>query len=897
MASRQKDRKDSSSSDSAGAVIRNISQNSSNFNTSGNGTRTSPTGANGVGPQSPLRRNRLRAATATGGVNLENFEGVPEDEVFMHILDLLEMQDEFDSSMASDRDSEVGDDLSSVASDLDEDEEEWDPRDESSWRLPPLDVTKAIQDLRQRRLPNLEVCKKILRSVIVHYAAQPNVIHVPAPEVGSRFVIVGDLHGHFGDLIHLLEDHGEPSAGPKGAIRFLFNGDFVDRGTWGPEVLLLLYALKIKFPTAVFLNRGNHEDQSQNQLPDNGFVHSHCTRAFGGEAVTMYHLCRRSFKELPLCHVIGGEVFVVHGGLPMDPIVTLSDINSIDRRHDVPIKHCALMGYPKGQKVIAKKDLNGKDGEKVFKGSKGRLCERVRKSNDAICRFMGGGSQDEVVVKISGAPELEEDVEIVYTSEKERQRQRQYRIFVALLWSDPVMKPSQRGPSKRGAGAFFDSKVTQEFLKVNKLKVLLRSHEKRSDGFSIEHQNGKGHMIAATVFSASNYPRGAGEPMGNKAAVVVMEPKEAGSLASSLVSWPAWRVGFTEGLMSNSKVSEEMKNKFQEAQAALTLGPRARALAKLRELTYCVRPQLLGYWQAIDTEAGGVLSREHWARGMRACVIADDDFPWEWLEPYMLKSLDLEFNYAVFLSQYGNSLARKLASRFYGGSMMSILPGVKTKADIEAAWNTVDRNGDGRLSYQELRPILRSASSGFNDDTDKITMEDHIYSLLCIMDRDKTGFVDREEFVSSMMGFLTGESLVETSFSMESFEGKPGAAPQTGRRSGCPASRGIEDQMSEWTDEEISQCLASTQGVIRALSTTTGCASAVFQVLDEDSDGAIDREEFRKGLRQLLAGLPVMRNMSKWEPLLWKLVDEDGSGLVSPHEMNLAFSVRETLSI
>ncbi|CAK9012610.1 Serine/threonine-protein phosphatase 5, partial [Durusdinium trenchii] len=44
---------------------------------------------------------------------------------------------------------------------------------------------------------------------------------------------------------------------------------------------------------------------------------------------------------------------------------------------------------------------------------------------------------------------------------------------------DPVAKPGLRGPSKRGAGAFFDSK---EFLKVNKLKVLLRSHEKRQEG-------------------------------------------------------------------------------------------------------------------------------------------------------------------------------------------------------------------------------------------------------------------------------------------------------------------------------------------------------------------------------------------------------------------------------
>jgi len=871
--------------------IRNISTNSSNLGAAGTGSsnaRSSPTNTT----TSPGRRKRLHT-----GNQQELLEGMPEDEVFIHILDLLEMQDEFDSSTASDRDSEVGDDLSSVASDLEEDEEEWDPRDEACWKLTAMELSKVVQELRQRRLPAIEVCKKIIRSVIVHYSHQPNVIHIPAPEVGSRFVVVGDLHGHFGDLRHLLEDHGEPSPGPKGAVRFLFNGDFVDRGTWGPEVLLLLYALKIKYPFAVFLNRGNHEDQSQNQLPDNGFVHSHCTRAFGAEALPMYYLMRRSFKELPLCHVVGNEIFVVHGGLPMDPIVTLQDINAVDRRHDVPIKHCALMGYPKGQKVVARKDLTGKDGEKIFKGSKGRLFERVRKSNDAVVRF-SGGSQDEMVVRIFGAPELEEEIDIIYSSEKERLRQRQHRIFVSLLWSDPVAKPGLRGPSKRGAGAFFDSKVTQEFLKVNKLKVLLRSHEKRQEGFSVEHANSKGHMIAATIFSASNYPKGAGEPAGNKAAVVVLEPKEPGNLANSLISWPAWRVGFQDGLMPGQTLSDELKAKFQEAQAALTLGPRARALAKLRELTYCSRPQLLSYWQALDAEGVGYIDKEHWATAMRAVVISDDDFPWEWLEPYMLRTNGVQFNYAVFLAQYGNSLARKLASRFYGGSMMAVLPGMKSKADIEKAWSTVDRNGDGRLSYQELRPLLR-ASSGLGAETDKITMEDHIYSLLMVMDKDRTGFVDREEFIGCVMRFLTGESLVTGSVSLasmhSSFEADLAAARAERQAEGGLSK--LNDDMAQWTDEEISQCWASTQGVIRALATTTGCASAVFQVLDEDSDGAIDREEFRKGLRQLLAGNNMLRNMQVWEPLLWKLVDEDSSGVVSPHEMNLAFSVRETLSI
>ena len=63
-------------------------------------------------------------------------------------------------------------------------------------------------------------------------------------------------------------------------------------------------------------------------------------------------------------------------------------------------------------------------------------------------------------------------------------------------------------------------------------------------------------MIAATIFSASNYPKGAGEPSGNKAAVVVLEPREPGNLANSLVSWPAWRVGFQEGLMPANNLSD-----------------------------------------------------------------------------------------------------------------------------------------------------------------------------------------------------------------------------------------------------------------------------------------------------------------------------------------------------
>ena len=127
----------------------------------------------------------------------------------------------------------------------------------------------------------------------------------PMQHLKGDIVIVGDIHGNFHDLMRILIKNGLP---PK--TRYLFLGDYVDRGQFSIDVITFLYILKVQFPKHITLLRGNHEFDSINRIY--GF-HSEILKRFN--TPYLWTLFNDSFNYMPICAFISDSIFCVHGGI------------------------------------------------------------------------------------------------------------------------------------------------------------------------------------------------------------------------------------------------------------------------------------------------------------------------------------------------------------------------------------------------------------------------------------------------------------------------------------------------------------------------------------------------------------------------------------------------------
>uniref|UniRef100_A0A0K0EEN4 Serine/threonine-protein phosphatase n=1 Tax=Strongyloides stercoralis TaxID=6248 RepID=A0A0K0EEN4_STRER len=159
----------------------------------------------------------------------------------------------------------------------------------------------------------------------IQYMFSKEIVSLPSlVEIDSPIIVCGDIHGQYTDLLRIFKKFGKPPS-----KKFLFLGDYVDRGDNSLEVILLLLALKLKYPEYIFLLRGNHELKHINKIY--GFQEEIKQRILDTNLMfSIYEEFNRLFSFFPLAGLVSKKVLCMHGGIS-SKIKSLNCIREIKR--------------------------------------------------------------------------------------------------------------------------------------------------------------------------------------------------------------------------------------------------------------------------------------------------------------------------------------------------------------------------------------------------------------------------------------------------------------------------------------------------------------------------------------------------------------------------------------
>lgn len=138
--------------------------------------------------------------------------------------------------------------------------------------------------------------------------------------LSTPIYVVGDIHGHILDLLRFLKEFGLPPD-----VNYLFLGDFIDRGSFSTETLVLVLVLKILYPSNIYIIRGNHEFST---ILDHSDFFSELVSLYSDDTLSTDIM--NCFSYMPIAATIDEYAICVHGGIG-ESLIFLYQLNSIQR--------------------------------------------------------------------------------------------------------------------------------------------------------------------------------------------------------------------------------------------------------------------------------------------------------------------------------------------------------------------------------------------------------------------------------------------------------------------------------------------------------------------------------------------------------------------------------------
>lgn len=701
-------------------------------------------------------------------------------------------------------------------------------------------VLAMMEYFRQGKQLHIRYAIQLVNAYRRYAATLPTLLEISVEDQEETLTICGDTHGQLQDLYTIYTLNGLPSL----TNRYLMNGDFVDRGEYGCEILFTIMAWSLVYPgelltsnnnnntmgsqflkgAACMLNRGNHETHAQNLT--GGFMLEVLSKySANGKGnpntpsennidigLRLYDTIQSAFDSMPLATLITKDhkrVFVVHGGLLHRPGVTLSQIAAVKRKRDIPY----------------------------------------------------------------GLPGFED------------------KLFEDLMWSDPRSIVATT-PSDRGAGVFFGADVTENFCNTNRISLVVRSHECVPEGFLYMH----GDRLV-TIFSASRYcGRGT-----NRGAILQLDSR----LDTSIRQFVATELDQTQPTIDSTVPTNDIENKYNSSVAVdhahLTTVPdedtatlsassgnqissnafsspvsspnsaliatgkidaaaqtaQAEAVRKMLMERICLRkPDLYFFFSAADRSGNkdGKVTKIVWADGMR--TVLDLELPWISLCSMLAETeTDGRINYTKFLDRYRiamrdsdlewmENITEQVCRRLFMGTN-----------NLEETFKTWDEDNSGAVEIDELEKGLLKLNLGLS--------KSQIYEIMNVLDTDKDGRIQYSEFTARF----------QLSFSRM-------------KDDSVGSTKSNQAAMDAWTVSTLNKVGSA---LFRGEFGTN--APAVFSSIDTNGDGLLSEEEFISALHRLKLGLSdgdLKRIM--------QMVDANGSGKINYLEFVTAFKVHDTKS-